>query len=136
MRDRCPEQRAPEGSDDGAGQPIDRRFQQATYTRLHDNHGRQHRPIDLLDAEQFAECQGDQPGDSDAQAQRDFRAMRGDPVACFSDQISPLSACANSAKSRHRPRQIPSASSFSFYLRADRTDAQSSSTAIYTRVVQ
>jgi hypothetical protein len=38
--------------------------------------------------------EGDQPCDRDAQAQRHFRAMRADPVACFSDQISPLNACA------------------------------------------
>jgi hypothetical protein len=66
MRDRSAERRAPEGSGDGAGQPIDRRLQRATDARLHDDHGRQHRPIDLLDAEQFADRQRDQPGGRDA----------------------------------------------------------------------
>jgi len=86
MRDRSTEHRAPEAAGCGADEPIDGRLQRATDARLHHERRRQHRPIDLLDAEQFAEREGDQPGDSDAQAQRDLRAMRGDPVACFCDQ--------------------------------------------------
>jgi hypothetical protein len=62
--------------------------------------------------------------------------MRGDPVACFSDQTLLLRERVASKDSHRRESRNPTASYFSLYLRADRTDAQSSSTAIYTRVVQ
>src|SRR5579859_2075713 len=71
---------APDRAGEGANDPVDRGLQGAAQARLHDDHGGQHRPIALGQAEEdIGDEIGGHAGDQDAQTQPELGRVRRQP---------------------------------------------------------
>jgi hypothetical protein len=102
VRDEDVDDAAIDGAGDGADHPVDGGTNRATDACLHDDDGRDYRPVALGEAKRMGKAEGENSRNKDAKGQPEFDAMARDPV----DSCRSLVRVSHSNQSR-RPNPRP-----------------------------